>query len=228
MRREMPWMIGLSVRSESGRCSSSSSRVRARTAIWARRACTGSSSRPMSIDPTTRRMPRNTRPARTTGSIWLDLDVHDLLDREEADDHHHAAHAEQDLPEQLREERSHEVGVDHVQDDRDADRKERDEVARHPALSRQRADLALDANALADGERDGVEDLGEVPTDLLLDADRGDHEIEVLALDPAHEVVERLLHAKTEVHLTDDAAHLLAHRRGRLARHELDGLQEAR
>src|SRR5438045_6626933 len=103
MSREMPWMIGFRVRSLIGRCSSSSSRVRGRTAICCKRACTGSSCCPTSIDAKTRRMPRKTSAPKTTGSIDLDLDVHDLLDHEEADDHHHAADAEQDLTEQLRE-----------------------------------------------------------------------------------------------------------------------------
>src|SRR5436190_13246162 len=114
-------MIGLSVRSLSGRCSSSSSRVRGRTAICCRRACTGSSCWPTSIEKNTRTIPAKTRTPKRTGSTRLDLDVHDLLDHEEADDHHHAAHAKQDLPEELREERLHEGGVDEVQRDRDTD-----------------------------------------------------------------------------------------------------------
>src|SRR5712691_7391770 len=108
MSREMLLMIGFSVRSAMGRCSSSSSRVRARTAICARRACTGSSSCPISIDPATSRTPRNTRPAKRTGSIYLDLDVNDLLHGEEPDEHHHTADAQKDLAEELREERLHE------------------------------------------------------------------------------------------------------------------------
>src|SRR5256885_17056047 len=122
MSREIPWMIGLIVRSPMGRWSSSSSSVRGRTAICCSRACTGSSCWPTSIEANTRRMPRKTRAAKRTGSIVLDLDIHDLLDREEADHHHHAADGEQDLSDELREEGLHERGVDEVQGDRDADR----------------------------------------------------------------------------------------------------------
>src|SRR5439155_1388714 len=104
----------------------------------------------------------------------------------------------------------------------------RDEVTGVAALRGERADLALDANALADRERDRVEDLGEVAADLLLDSDRGHHEVEVIALDSSDHVGERLLHAETEVDLADHAAHLRAHRRRRVAGHELDRLEEAR
>ena len=65
----MPWMIGFSVRSESGRCSSSSSRVRGRTAICCRRACTGSSSEPMFIETTMRMTPSMTTRPRAIGAI---------------------------------------------------------------------------------------------------------------------------------------------------------------
>src|SRR5467141_1629953 len=78
---------------------------------------------------------------------------------------------EQDLSDELCEERLHELRVDEVQRDHDRDREERDEVTRVASLRGQGADLALDADALADRERDRVEDLGEVSTDLLLDTD---------------------------------------------------------
>src|SRR6266540_4510545 len=88
-------MIGFSVRSESGRCSSSSSRLLGRTAICWSRAWTGSSCDPITIEANTSRIPTKTRPANRTGST-LDLDVHDLLDREEADGHHHRSDAQHD------------------------------------------------------------------------------------------------------------------------------------
>src|SRR6184192_1637910 len=222
-----PWTIGFRVRSAIGRCSSSSSRVRGRTEICCSRACTGSSCWPTRNEANTRKTPKATTPARTRIST-LDLDVRDLLDREEADEHHDPADDEQDLANELREERLHELRVDQVERDHDGDRQERDEVTRVAALRGQGADLALDADTLADRERDRVQDLREVSTDLLLDADGGDHEVEVVAFDPADEVRERLLHAQAEVHLADDAPHLRAHRRGRFTRHELDRLEEAR
>src|SRR4029077_9829162 len=114
----------------------------------------------------------------------LDLDVRDLADREEADGHHHGADADEDAADGLGEQWRHERRVDRVQRDRQADRQERHEVPRHATLRGQGVDLTLDADALADREGDRVEDLGEVPTDLLLDPDRGDHEVEVVALDP--------------------------------------------
>src|SRR5438046_1983701 len=222
-----PWTIGFRVRSAIGRCSSSSSRVRGRTEICCSRACTGSSCWPTRNDANTRKTPKATTPARTR-IYTLDLDVRDLLDREEADEHHDPADDEQDLSDELREERLHELRVDQVERDHDGDRQERDEVTRIAALRGQGADLALDADTLADRERDRVQDLREVSTDLLLDADGGDHEVEVVAFDPADEVRERLLHAQAEVHLADDAPHLRAHRRGRLTRSGLGPLEEVR
>src|ERR1700694_824627 len=181
----------------------------------------------MRNDANTRKTPNPTTPARMMIST-LDLDVRDLLDREEADEHHDRADHEQDLPDQLRAEGLHELRVDEVERNHDRDRQESDEVTRVTSLRRQSADLTFDTDALANCERDRVEDFREVSTDLLLDPDGRDHEVEVVALDSSDQIGERLLHAETEVHFTNDPAHLGSHRRGRLAGHELDRLQEAR
>src|SRR6266536_5255846 len=121
-----------------------------------------------------------------------DLDVRDLPDREEADGHHDETHPDEDATDELREEGLHELRVDHVEYGAEADRQERDDVTGDPALGGQRGDLALDPHALADREGDRVEDLGQVATDLLLDPDGRDHEVEVIALDPPDDVLERL------------------------------------
>src|SRR4029077_16878542 len=102
--------------------------------------------------------------------------------------HHDRADHEQDLSDELREQRLHKLRVDEVQSDHDRDGQKRDEVTGVASLRGQGADLALDADALADGECDRVQDLGKVSTDLLLYADGCHHEVEVVTLDPPNEV----------------------------------------
>ena len=84
----------------------------------------------------------------------------------------------------------------------------------------------MDPDPLADREGDRVEDGGEVATDLALDLDGGDHQLEVLGVDAPHQVVQCRLHREAQLHLADDALELLADRRSRLAGHELDALEE--
>ena len=122
----------------------------------------------------------------------------------------------------------HEPGRGDEQEPGQADRQEADDVARQALLRGQGADLALDPDALADRERDRVEDLGEVAADLVLDRDGGRHQLEVVRADAADHVLERLVERQAEVDLADDAAELGRDRRSRLANDELDGLQERR
>ena len=76
----------------------------------------------------------------------------------------------------------HELGRDDHEDADQADRQEADHVARHAPLRGEGLDLALDAHALADGEGDGVQDLGEVAADLVLDGDGRGHQLQVVGL----------------------------------------------
>src|SRR5687767_4203171 len=92
-----------------------------------------------------------------TSGIWLDLDVDDAADEDEADEHHHATDSENEQAggqaEQLGwllEHRLHEGRRDDRHDDHQADRQEADDVARHALLGRESLDLALDTDALAD------------------------------------------------------------------------------
>ena len=128
----------------------------------------------------------------------------------------------------IREHRIHEAGRGDEQEAGEADRQEGDDVARQALLRRQRADLALDPDALTDRVGDRVEDLGEVAADLVLDRDGGRHQLEVVRPHAADHVLERLLERQAEVDLADDAAELDRDRRSRLADDELDGLQERR
>ena len=151
------------------------------------------------------------------------------------DEHHETAEAEDDhagrQTEDLRrivEHRLHEAGRGDEQEAREADRQEPDDVAGQALLRGQGPDLALDPDALADGERDRVEDLGEVAADLVLDADGGGHQLEVVGPDAADHVLERLVERQAEVDLADDAPELDRDRRPRLAHDQLDRLEERR
>ena len=108
------------------------------------------------------------------------------------------------------------------------ERQRADDVAGQALLRGQGANLALDPDPLANGERDRVEDLGEVATDLVLDRDGRGHQLEVLRLHALDHVLEREVERQAEVDLADDAAELDRDRRPRLANDELDGLQERR
>src|SRR5436190_5267674 len=228
---------GRSVRSTKGCWSSSSSRFFACIVpSWVRRAWTGSTgelpARPRAI--------RRIAPAAaaamrigTKGGIGSDLDVDDLADQHEPDEHHEPAHEQDHDPERepeglrrLLEHRCHEVGGRNEQEAGQADRQEADDVARQPLLGGQGPNLALDPDPLADRERDGVADLGEVATDGVLDVDGGGHQLEVVRADATDHVLHRLLEGQAEVHLADDAAELGRDRRPRLADDELDGLEE--
>src|SRR3954462_6635677 len=91
--------------------------------------------------------------------IGLDLDVDDFTDQHEADEHHEAAeeqdhHAERQAESfgGLVEQRTQEVGAPDEQEPRQPDRQEADDIAGQPLLGGQRADLALDPDALANRE----------------------------------------------------------------------------
>ena len=122
----------------------------------------------------------------------------------------------------------HEGRRDDEQEPDQGDRQEGHDVAGHPLLGGEGADLALDADPLADRVGDGVEDLGEVAAHLVLDRDGRDHQLQVLRADPADEVLQGLLERQAEVDLADHPGELRGDRRARLADDELDRLQERR
>src|SRR3972149_700326 len=110
----------------------------------------------------------------------LDLDVHDLADGHEAEEHEEATEEEDDQAERepehirrLQEHRVHEAGGDDEEGAGQADGQEAHHVARHALLRGEGPDLALDAHPLADGVGDRVEDLGQVAADLVLDGGGG-------------------------------------------------------
>src|SRR4051812_18998785 len=206
---------GLTVRSKKGCWSSSSWRSFAVMApSWVRRARSGSSrvevARPIAIMTIATAAAPATK---TANGIALDLDVHDLANEEEADAHHYGGEADQDDAQRdpddlgrLLEHRVEERRRGKEDEEREGERQAADHVARHPLLGRQRPDLALDPDALADREGDRVEDLGEVAADLVLDRDRGGHQLEVLGLHASDHVLDRGVERQAEVDLADDPA----------------------
>src|SRR4051794_13429550 len=186
-----------------GAWSSSSSRFFAcMDPSWVRRAWTGSTGALPARPRTMSRMPAAARPATRIAmtGIRLDLDVHDLADEQEAEEHHETAEHQDDHAGRkaedrrwIQEHRCHEARRDDEQDACEADRQARDHVTRQSLLRGERPDLALDADPFPDRVRDRVEDLGEVAADLVLDADGGGHELEVVRADAADHVLERLV-----------------------------------
>ena len=110
----------------------------------------------------------------------------------------------------------------------ETDRQAGNDVAGQALLCGQGPDLALDPDALTDGVGDRVEDLGEVAADLVLDADGGGHQFEVVRADAADHVLEGLVEREAEVDLADDPSELDRHRGPRLAHDKFDGLEERR
>src|SRR3954449_1208294 len=147
---------GRSVRSMNGAWSSSSSRFFACIdPSWVRRAWTGSTGALPARPRTMSRMPAAARPATRIAmmGIRLDLDVHDLADEQEAEEHHETAEHQDDHAGRkaedrrwIQEHRCHEARRDDEQDSRQADRQARDHVARQSLLRGERPDLALDAD----------------------------------------------------------------------------------
>ena len=93
-------------------------------------------------------------------------------------------------------------------------------------LRRQGTDLTLDPDAFADGVGDRIEDLGQVATHLVLDADGGRHQFQVVGPDAADHVLQCLLEREAQVDFADDPSELGRDRRSRLANHQLHRLQE--
>jgi hypothetical protein len=115
-------------------------------------------------------------------------------------EHHEAADQEDDdagrQAEDLRgigEHGLHEARRGDEQEGCQSDRQAGHDVARQALLRGEGPDLALDPNAFADRVGDRIEDLGEVATDLVLDADGGRHQLEVVRADTADHVLEGLV-----------------------------------
>ncbi len=124
--------------------------------------------------------------------------------------------------------RIHERWGDDEQEAGQEDRHPSHYVARHPLLRRKGVDLALDADALANGERDRVENLCQVAADLVLDGDRRGHQLEVVRAYASDHVVQGNVEGEAQVDLADHPAKF--HGDGRLGFPDdhLDGLQERR
>src|SRR5450759_84009 len=232
--RERRARSGRIVRSRKGAWSSSSSRLRACIEPnWVSRAWTGSTG-PWLAKPMKRsRIPRASMPPRMIGSVISDLDVYDASNGHKAHEHHHPGADEDDQTRgqtrdlrRLFEHRLHEARCQDHQDGDQTDGKARDDVTRHALLGRERLDLALDPDSLADGKGDGVENLGQVASDLVLDRDRGGHQFQVIGADTPDHVLEGGLKCDNEVDLTNDAAELRGDRWLSLANDHLDRLKE--
>src|SRR5713226_3418809 len=138
------------------------------------------------------KIPMPTANART-GIIGSDLDGDHAPDDEVADEDHEGADRDQDPADEVLE-HGPEVGRRHeVHECREHDRQEGDQSSRGSCLRRERGDLALDADSLADGVGDVVEDLGQVATHRAVDGVSRRDEVEVRTRDALGDVGKRFV-----------------------------------
>src|SRR5919198_1879803 len=142
-------------------------------------------------------------------SIRLPLEGDDLLEQERADQHHHERDHDQLVPRGGVVERAHVVRVDEGQHPCHEEGQPAEDVGRHAAHRRQRADLARELLPVPDRLGDHVEEAGEAAADLALDGHGGDDELEVLRADAVGHLVERLVHRAAEPRLGEHALELL-------------------
>src|SRR5687768_12703577 len=229
-------MSGRSTRSKNGCCNSNSSSVLGWVTSCSRRVWTASFGGRAVTPMVMRRTAAAASPAMMTSvGIGLHLDVDDAADQQVADAHADEADNEEDdasgQAQDLRIWLQHAADVrraDHEEDAPQADRQQGDHVPAVALHGGQRLDLALDADALADGEGNRVEHGGQVATHLALDVDGGDHQLNVLGGHATDQVIQRWLQGHAQAHLAYDALELVGNRRLRLARDQLDTLEEGR
>src|SRR5580700_552906 len=160
------------------------------------------------------RMPPPRAAARPIASrLTSNLDLHDLLDRDGPDCDREDRHAEHDVPERVGDHRIEIRRGDERQEAGKCDRQDRDDPSRCACLRSERANFALDADALTNRERDRVKNLGEVTADHALDLHCGDHEVEVLGLVAHDHVVERFVDVDAERDFTRCPREFLGDRR---------------
>src|SRR4051794_24812168 len=126
------------------------------------------------------------------------LDLEDLAQPDEADEGHDAARDDGHDPERLLEQHAHVVGLDQVEHTGEHDREQPEDPPREASFCRQRPDLEAQPLPLGHRVRHGVEQLGQVATDLALDADRHDRPHEVDTGHPLRRFFERVLDRTAE------------------------------
>src|SRR5450755_2766522 len=157
----------------------------------------------MAIPNAISRMPPASAAARPIARRLIsDLDLHDLLDRDRADGDGENRHAEHDVPERIGDHRIEVRRRDEGEEAGQGDRQDGDNPTRRPRLRRQCPDLTLNAHALTDGVRDGVEDLRQVTADDTLNLHCGDHEVEVFRLVPHDHMVQGFVDVDAQCNLT--------------------------
>src|SRR4051795_10297259 len=110
---------------------------------------------------------------------WSDLDVDDLAHPEEAHDHRDDGGDEHPDADGIGEEHADVLRVEDVHDDAEAGRQAAEHDGAHAAFSGERGDVTAEALALDHGVGHGHQELGQVATDLALDADGHDRPGEV-------------------------------------------------
>src|ERR1700674_2751469 len=211
-------MDGRRKRSLKGLCSSTSSSVRALSAVppppyAVSRCCTisavfrdGVRARPMKIISTPKPAISANRSVLFNCS-YLDRDH--APDDQVANEDHEGADHDQDPADEVLEHWPEVRRRDKVHEGGEHDGQEGDQGSRRSRLSGQRRDLTFDPYALADGVGDVVKDLREVPTDCAMDRVGGGDEVEVGAHDALGDVRQRLVRRAAQVHLANRASELV-------------------
>src|SRR6478735_3741337 len=171
---------------------------------------------------TTARMTR--APPRIRRMVTSHLDLDDAGHPEDAHREDDRGADEHQDAQRTREEHDHVVVVGEQQVEQERRRETAQDHRGQLALRGEGGDLAADVLALAHGGGDRVEQLGQVSTDLPLDVDRHHDPVEVLALEPVGDALERRLERQTEAGLDEDLAELAGDRLGALADDGVDGL----
>src|SRR2546428_2056034 len=154
------------------------------------------------------------------------LDPRHPPDQREADDLQHEAPADQHRSARRLDERVEVAGGDEVEDDREGDGAEADEVRRIALLRRQDEGMAQQLESLADRVAKTAHDRREVATRRALDVDGGAEERDVLAGHPGLQSAQGLRRIETEPDLLPPLPELLAYRVRHLLAHELDGARQ--
>src|ERR671926_1391577 len=109
----------------------------------------------------------------------LNLYLQNLPDNQHASELHAARGVEQVVAARVAPEHGHVVGVHDGDGQRDEDGQAAEYPRRHPRAGRQRVQVFEDAEAVADGRGDLLQNLREVPARLALDHDGRDAEAQV-------------------------------------------------
>src|SRR4051794_17017762 len=165
-------------------------------------------------------------PPRIRKMVTSHLDLDDARHPEDADGQDDCCADEHQDAQRTCEQHDHVVVVRDQQVEQERRREAAEDHRRELALSGESGHLTPDVLALAHRGRDRVQQLGQVSTDLPLDVDGHHDPVEVLALEPVGDALERGLEREAESGLDEDLAELTGDRLGALTDDGVDRLRQ--